>query len=251
MLSNHPRRFLWPLLLAAVFSCAGTALSLQQGPRSAAAAPEPLSFIGDVFARVAPAVVYIESAVAGSTDDGEAVLLLGGGSGFFISEQGYLVTNQHVIDGAAQIRVVLADGRQDTAEVVAAVPDADLALLRVSLRDVPVVRLAATDTVAVGSLVFAIGNPGGEQFARSMTMGIVSGLDRQLVLADGNLYRLLQTDAAINPGNSGGPLVDSEGRVVGVNSVKIVDAEFEGMGFAIPVDTVRETLGALCPAAFE
>ena len=90
--------------------------------------------------------------------------------------------------------------------------------------------------------VFAIGNPGGEQFARSLTMGVISGVERQLLLSDGYEYNLLQTDAAINPGNSGGPLVDCHGCVIGINSVKIVDADFEGMGFAIPINTVRQVL---------
>ena len=191
-------------------------------------------FIGDIYDKVSPSVVGVSS-LGGDGDPA----VIGSGSGLIVSQEGYIVTNYHVIAGASTLLITLSDGRSTSGTVVGSEPENDLALLWVSLPDLSAAFLGDSDALRVGDVVFPIGNPGGEQFARSMTMGLLSGINREMLLDDGNLYLLLQTDAAINPGNSGGPLVNTKGEVVGINSVKIVDADFEGMGFAIPINTVR------------
>lgn len=206
-----------------------------------------LSFIADIYRRVAPSVVGIESL----RDDEAGSVSLGAGSGVIVSEQGFIVTNYHVVAGASALTVTLADGRSSEAMLIASDEKADLALLHVELDGLLPAELGLSGELQVGDVVFPIGNPGGEQFARSMTMGLISGIDRRLALSEGSLEALLQTDAAINPGNSGGPLVDCRGVVVGINSAKIVDEDFEGMGFAIPADTVRAFLETALPAVFK
>lgn len=207
-------------------------------------------FIQDVFEEASQSVAYISCASLQKDENQKDVLMLGSGSGVIVSEQGYIITNHHVIDNAIEVEVILADGRRGDAAIVAESPFDDLALLKVELTGLVPAVLGDSDQVKVGQLVFPIGNPGGAQFARSMTMGMISGIDREIELSEGRLAHLLQTDAAINPGNSGGPLVDCSGRVIGINSIKIVDPEFESMGFAIPINTATRILAALCPEAF-
>lgn len=192
--------------------------------------------------QLCPAVVYIENI---STDDEGQSAPVGSGSGVIISKHGYIITNYHVIAGANDVYVYLADGRYGIAELIGSDSSVDLALLKTDLTDLPVAEFGNSDDLAIGQFAFAIGNPGGAQFARSMTMGVISGLNREIELEDGNIYNLIQTDAAINPGNSGGPLVNIDGEVIGITSVKIVDTNFEGMGFAIPINTVVEVIEEL------
>ena len=208
--------------------------------------------IADMFAKVEPSVVYISTATTALQDDeGKGgSLILGSGSGVICAKEGYILTNYHVIADAEAITVHLSDGRTTEASVAGVAKESDLAVLKIDLPDLSPATLGDSDMLRVGDLVFPIGNPGGEQFTRSMTMGIVSGLNRQIILEDGCLSSLIQTDAAINPGNSGGPLVNANGEVVGINSIKIVDAKFEGMGFAVPINTVVDVLGEICPEAF-
>lgn len=205
-----------------------------------------LAFIAEIYKRVAPSVVGVESL----RDDMAGTVILGTGSGVILSAEGYIVTNYHVVADAAALSLYLADGRRGPASLVAWDESLDLAVLSTELTDLIPAELGYSDRLQVGDVVFPIGNPGGEQFARSMTMGLISGLDRQLSLEAGSMEALLQTDAAINPGNSGGPLVDCRGVVIGINSAKIIDADFEGMGFAIPADTVRDFLQGSLPEVF-
>lgn len=250
-LFSGKKKTYWLLPLAVLFIAAGTFLSNgskdAEQLKRADRAEEMFSFISDIAEDVSPAVVSVQS-VGPATDEAEANL--GSGSGVIFSRDGYIITNSHVIADAEQIVIRLSDGRQTLAILVDAFPASDLALLKIDLGDLPTAKLGNSDDVKVGDLAFAIGNPGGEQFARSLTMGIISGIERQLMLGDGNEYRLMQTDAAINPGNSGGPLVNYRGEVIGINSVKIVDADFEGMGFAIPINIAREVIEESCPEAF-
>ena len=197
----------------------------------------PFSFISEIYAKVSPCVVCINAVMA---DEGSGRLDIGSGTGFIFDEDGYILTNYHVVKDASQINVSMFDGRTAGAHIIGTHPDGDLALIKIDLPELSAVELGSSAQLLVGEVVFPIGNPGGEQFARSMTMGLISGINRKMILADGNLYTLIQTDAAINPGNSGGPLVNCNGEVIGINSAKIVDADFEGMGFAIPIDTVKE-----------
>lgn len=205
-----------------------------------------LSTISTVADHLAPTVVYISNVGKGSDFlFGNSDIIQGSGSGVIFAKEGYIITNSHVISGAEKIFVHLADGRQCEATLLGNDKRSDLALLRIDLPDLQVAPLGDSDTVVVGELALAIGNPGGERFARSLTMGVISGLNRLVETSEGSQFKLIQTDAAINPGNSGGPLVNGRGEVIGINSVKIADANFEGMGFAIPINTVRRVMDDL------
>ena len=165
------------------------------------------------------------------------------GSGVLVSADGYLLTNQHVVDGADDIEVTLSDGRSASAKVVGTDADSDLALLKVSLDNLPVIPFGDIRHLSVGDPVLAIGNP--FNVGETVTSGIVSALDRnQLGLS--TIENFIQTDAAINPGNSGGALVDGEGRLVGINTAIFSRSGGSmGIGFAIPVDIAREVMDAL------
>ncbi len=158
-------------------------------------------------------------------------------SAFVIDPAGYLVTNQHVVDGAAQLRVQLADGRELSGEVVGGDPVTDLALVKVDADGLPSARLGRSEELRVGQIVLAIGNALGLPGGPTVSTGVVSALGRPLPGSDFVFEGLIQTDAAINPGNSGGPLVDLSGQVVGVNTAMVPFAQ--GVGFAIPIHAVQ------------
>ena len=159
------------------------------------------------------------------------------GSGVILDPAGQIVTNHHVIDNATSIRVQLADGRSAEAQVIGRDPDTDLALLKIDLPNLPAIRLGRSDTLRVGDVVLAIGNPIG--LAQTVTQGIVSATGRdQLGIA--TFENFIQTDAPINPGNSGGALINTRGELIGVNTAIIAKSlGVEGIGFAIPVNLVR------------
>ncbi len=165
------------------------------------------------------------------------------GSGVIIdAEGGYVLTNAHVIAGAQEIRVFLKDGRDFMAEVVGASPFHDLAVLRIPAENLQAAEMANVNELRVGQPVIAIGNPLGLDY--TVTQGVISALNRTLHIDDGTppLENLIQTDAAINPGNSGGPLIDMQGRVVGINTAVLrgsPELAVEGLGFAISVDTAQ------------
>jgi serine protease Do len=150
---------------------------------------------------------------------------------------GYLITNQHVVDGATHIRVHLADGRELPGEAVGGDAVTDVALIKVDAVDVPAARLGDSDALKVGQIVLAVGNALGLPGGPTVSTGVVSALGRPLPGSDFIFEGLVQTDAAINPGNSGGPLVDLSGSVIGINSAVVPFAQ--GVGFAIPVQAVR------------
>lgn len=164
------------------------------------------------------------------------------GSGFIVSEDGFIVTNAHVVENAKIVTVTLEDKREYKAEVIGADERSDIALLKISANDLPAVKLGTSDSLEVGEWVFAIGNPFG--FDQTATQGIVSALSRRL--PDGTYVPFIQTDVAVNPGNSGGPLFDLDGNVVGVNSqIYSRSGGYMGVSFAIPVDLVKDITSQL------
>ncbi|NLB18699.1 MAG: trypsin-like serine protease [Syntrophomonadaceae bacterium] len=168
-----------------------------------------------------------------------------GGSGVIIDPSGYIVTNHHVIANAKQIQVSFHDETKKTAKLVGGDVRTDLALIKVNGKKLKPADWGDSDKLLVGQDVIAIGNPLGAQFARSVTAGVVSGLNRVLTTEEGFVFRLIQTDAAINPGNSGGALANLKGEVIGINTIKISVPGFEGMGFAIPSNQVVEVINSL------
>jgi S1-C subfamily serine protease len=213
----------------------------------------------NLYARVSPSVVNINviGAVEGFSDPGvpgfpespfpEEFFQRGLGSGFVVDTNGHIVTNNHVVEGARRIQVRFSDETEAEAEVVGTDPHTDLAVIKV---DVPAamlhpVELGESDTLRVGQRAIAIGNPFG--FERTVTTGIISALGRVLRQISGfSLPNLIQTDAAINPGNSGGPLLDSRGKVIGVNTIIFTRNGFSsGVGLAIPVNTVKRVVPEL------
>lgn len=168
------------------------------------------------------------------------------GSGVIVDEQGHIVTNNHVVKGAERIVVTLADGNEEEAKLVGADPRTDLALIQVKVdHHVTPISFGDSDQLVVGQQVIAIGNPLGLRFARSVTAGVISGLNRLLTTEEGFPFRLIQTDAAINPGNSGGALVSLDGSLVGINTIKISAEGYEGIGFAIPSNQVQMVVNQL------
>jgi S1-C subfamily serine protease len=171
----------------------------------------------------------------------------GTGSGFVWDDMGHVVTNNHVIEGASEATVRLNDGRSYSAVLVGASPAHDLAVLRINVAfdRPPPVPVGTSGDLKVGQKVFAIGNPFGLDY--TLTSGLVSALDRSLTEENGStIEHLIQTDAAINPGNSGGPLLDSAGRLIGINTaIYSPSGAYAGIGFAVPVDTVNRVVPEL------
>lgn len=165
------------------------------------------------------------------------------GSGVIVSPDGYILTNNHVVEGADEIAIQLSDGRKALAQVIGTDPDTDLAVLRIGLADLPVITLGNSDQLQVGDVVLAIGNPFG--VGQTVTSGIVSALGRTQ-LGINTFENFIQTDAAINPGNSGGALVDVQGRLMGINTaIYSRSGGSMGIGFAIPTSIARNVLSAI------
>ncbi|ROR29661.1 S1C family serine protease [Inmirania thermothiophila] len=267
------RKWIPPGLRLAVLFAAAAAVVLALRPdllpqrevritRSAppqAAAPAPASY-ADAVARAAPAVVNVYTARVVTqrpsplAEDPVLRFFFGDelermprrrvqnslGSGVIVSPQGYILTNNHVIEGADEIQVALADGRTAEARVVGTDPDTDLAVLRVDLERLPAIVLGDSGHLRVGDVVLAIGNPFG--VGQTVTQGIVSATGRKR-LGLNTFENFIQTDAAINPGNSGGALVDARGTLVGINTAIFSrSGGSQGIGFAIPVDLAAEVL---------
>lgn len=204
--------------------------------------------VAQIAKNVGPAVVGVSNFQSGQSSSGNTDLEeAGSGSGFIIdAKKGFIATNNHVIEGAQKITVSLSDGRNLTAKLIGADPRTDLAILQIAdTKNLTAVNLGDSSKVQVGESVIAIGNPGGDEFARSVTTGVVSATNRSLALQGEASFNLIQTDATINPGNSGGPLVDYQGQVIGITSVKYMETGFEGMGFAIPISEALPTLQQL------
>ena len=169
------------------------------------------------------------------------------GSGFIINEEGYVVTNYHVINGAQEVKVIFSDGKEVNAKVVNYDAERDIAVIKITddVKMPGIAQLGDSSTVKAGEEVIAIGNPLGKEFSSTVTKGIVSSPNRKMKTENGNVLDYIQTDAAINPGNSGGPLINSKGEVIGINTAKKVGEDIEGIGFAIPINEVKTRLGSL------
>ena len=173
------------------------------------------------------------------------------GSGVIVSKDGYIISNNHVVDGADTIKVTLNDGRRFTAKVVGRDPKTDIAVIKIDAKDLPFLTLADSDKIEVGDVCLAIGNPFG--LSQTVTMGIVSATGRNNIALgedsepNGGYYQdFIQTDAAINPGNSGGALVDTEGRLIGINTAILSrDGGNQGIGFAVPVNMAKTVMESL------
>lgn len=171
------------------------------------------------------------------------------GSGFIIDTDGYILTNQHVVEGADKIEVTLSDGRKFPAKVKGQDARADLAVLKINAKDLHALELGDSDAVRIGQFSIAAGNPFGIAAKPTITVGVVSALNRQLPRTsrrDRDYSDLIQTDAAINPGNSGGPLVDVDAKVIGINvAILSTTGGYQGIGFAIPINTAKRVLSDL------
>jgi serine protease Do len=203
----------------------------------------------DAFNKVAPAVVIVSTK---SASNGLTAGQEGMGSGFIINEEGYVLTNYHVISGAKEITVTLSNNTEVSATVVNYVAEKDIAMLKLKEgTKVPAVaELGDSDEVYPGAEVIAIGTPLSKNFAQTLTKGVISGSNRTIESQNGTSVNLIQTDTAINPGNSGGPLVNAKGQVIGINSMKlgsetIGETSIEGIGFAIPINEVKNKIDAL------
>jgi len=219
----------------------------------AAARASLLEHKGDVHqivTAVGPSVVSVQTRSLGLGTFLQAVPQEGAGSGFVLSPDGVIVTNNHVVEGATTITVTLADGRKLDARVLGRDSNADLAVLKVDASGLPAVKLGRSDALVVGDSVVAIGNALALDGGPTVTQGIVSALDRTISAGDQTgqgtsetLRHVLQTDAAINPGNSGGPLLNAAGEVVGINTAVAGDAQ--NIGFALAIDKALPIINTL------
>ncbi len=239
-------------LAACLFALPFPAMAASEAVTPRAVAPRPPmtaaeSNVVNLFENAAPSVAYIfieKQALTGFFMVGTAK---GAGSGFVWDAAGHIVTNYHVVEGATKVQVQLDSGKPIPAKVVGIAPDYDLAV--VQLKEVPKdlrpIPLGSSHDLKIGQSVYAIGNPYG--LSRTLTTGIVSALDRSLPTSEyAEIAGVIQTDAAINPGNSGGPLLDSAGRLIGVNSaIRSDSGSSAGIGFAIPADMVNRVVPKL------
>ena len=205
--------------------------------------PTPTSSIPDVVGRVMPAVVTVVNQNTGAVPAGWGLDSRILGSGIVVDRRGYIVTNYHVIKGTGDLTIILSSGEELPAKLVAGNAQQDLALIRAEAGDLPPATWGDSQSVRTGEWVVAIGSALGD-FPNSVTVGVVSGLNRSLEMDNLTIEGLIQTDAAINKGNSGGPLVNLRGEVIGINTFIIREGRpsgvAEGMGFAIPSASARQ-----------
>ena len=206
--------------------------------------------IADIVDRTSKSVVNISVKTVSYNWFGQGVISKGSGTGIIISDDGYVLTNNHVVDGSDEISVIIPEGEELGAEVIKRDSSKDLAIIKIDSEEkLSAVKLGDSDKLKVGQSVLAIGNVLGK-YSNSVTLGIISGLGRPIVASDSGLYGslqeledLIQTDAAINSGNSGGPLVNMKGEVVGINTA--VDGEAQNIGFAVPINHAKKLVSSI------
>lgn len=200
--------------------------------------------ISDIAAKCGPSVVEIQTeSVATSNFFQQQYVQQGAGSGVIFSEDGYIITNNHVIEGATSIAVRTNDGTEYEATLIGTDAQTDIAVIKVEAKDLVPATIGDSDSLEVGDAAIAIGNPLGE-LGGTVTQGIISALERQVTVGNESMT-LLQTDAAINPGNSGGGLFDANGNLIGIVNAKESSTGIEGLGFAIPINSTLETIEEL------
>jgi serine protease Do len=213
-------------------------------PTTLASSKESLT-VAEIAKKVGPAVVGVSTKSKSGLDFfGNEGITEGIGSGIIINEQGYVLTNFHVIQGAQEVNVIFSNGKEVAAKVVNYDAEIDAAIVKVTddVKMPAVAELGYSSSLQVGEQVVAIGNPLGKEFLGTVTTGVVSAVNRKL---GNDSVNYIQTDAAINSGNSGGPLVNSRGQVIGINTAKIGQSGVEGLGFAIPIDQVKDKIDSL------
>jgi S1-C subfamily serine protease len=229
-------------LAVAVLAVAGLLASATDAESGAYDAGSAL--VPRIVARALPAVVSITTRQIEYDQFNQPASIRGLGSGFLLDRSGHVLTNNHVVEGAEEIKVALTDGRVFRAVMVGADRFTDLAVLKIEGRSLPALRLAASSRLAVGETVVAIGSPLWIEGGPTVTVGVVSALGRTMEQPGlPMLHNLIQTDAAINPGNSGGPLLNLRGEVVGINTAVIASAH--GIGFAISTSTIKPIVATL------
>jgi len=194
----------------------------------------------DAASKVLPSVVNIEVKASGFGGVSSAI-----GSGFIYRSDGYIVTNNHVVESASSIKVSLRDGSTYDAKVVGTDSDSDLAVIKIAASNLPAATLGTSGDLVVGELAIAVGSP--EGFEGSVTSGIISALNRNITISSQeSLFDVIQTDSAINPGNSGGPLCNSLGDIIGINTAIYSESGgYDGLGFAIPIDSAKPIIDQL------
>lgn len=207
----------------------------------------------DIAAKLTPSVVCIQNYQVTQnygfmqTDMSDSsVSPAGEGSGIIMSEDGYIITNAHVVEGATSLKVITSDGETYEAQLIGSDTVTDLAVVKIDATGLTAAEFGSSEDLRVADKVMAIGNPGGHELSSSVTIGYVSALNRAIANnTTGYTMEYIQTDAAINPGNSGGALINEYGQVVGINSAKISATGYEGLGFAIPIDTAQPIISDL------
>lgn len=234
--------------IAAVEATAEAETEMEVAPAFTSPGAHTYLTLPDLFENANPAVVAISIENTGRNIFGQTVTRPSAGSGFFVTPNGFIVTNDHVIENGGTITVLLYDGSAHTATLVGRDPASDIAVIKIDITNQAYLTFGDSDAVRVGEQVAAIGNPLGE-LANSLTVGWVSALNRNVVVEGTARYKI-QTDAAVNGGNSGGPLLNLRGEVIGVVNAKSVGANVEGLGFAIPSNEARRVAEQLMDYGF-
>ena len=202
----------------------------------------------EAYNKVAPAAVVVSTKSVTQGYFMQTQEVEGIGSGFIINEEGYILTNYHVVKGAQEISVTLSNDVTTTAQIVNYDENQDVAMIKITDESVKIpatVELGDSDSLQPGEEVIAIGTPLSTELSSTVTKGIISATSRSVAVESGVTMNLIQTDAAINPGNSGGPLVNTKGEVVGINSSKISGEAVEGIGFSIPINDIKDKIESL------
>ncbi len=199
----------------------------------------------EIASNVGPSVVGISCRTQYTSFFGQVFEQSGSGSGIILTSDGYIATNNHVIEDASGISVITNTGEEYNARIIGTDAKTDLAIIKIEATDLRAAMLGDSSNCQVGELAVAIGNPLGQELAGTVTVGVISAVNRSIESSDGTKMTLLQTDAAINPGNSGGALVNAYGEVIGINSMKFSGEGVEGIGFAIPANDAKPILADL------